>query len=112
MTTAHVYYAYDDHDPHLSARYPIPTPTTIPTHHPVSHTRLGSTPCSWVKAKGGGWEVGRRVGSLVDEFLDIATGKTEAVATVAARDGRTQHVRIGRCTGIIPGTSISRYARA
>ena len=100
------------YDRDLEARYPIPTPTTIPAGHPVSHSRLGHTPCTWVRGKRRQWEIGRGVWSLVDVFYDDLTGAEETIATVATRDGRTSHVRIGRCTGIIPGTSLSRYARA
>lgn len=101
------------YDRDLAARYPIPTPTTIPAGHPVSHTRLGHTPCTWVRGKRGGWEVGRRVWSLVDVFVDEITGAKETIATVEARGGRTSHVRIETWSaGIVPGTSISRYARA
>lgn len=101
------------YDRDLAARYPIPTPTTIPAGHPVHHVRHGHSPCSWVRAKRGGWEVARGVWSLVDVFVDEVTGERETIATVATRDGRTSHVRIEEWSaGIVPGTSLSRYARA
>ena len=101
------------YDRDLESRYPVPTPTTIPAGHPIDHHRIGYRPCTWVRAKRGGWEVARGVFSLVDVFYDDLTGAKETIATVATRDGRTSHVRIEEWSaGIVPGTSLSRYARA
>lgn len=106
-------YGAGPYDDAIAAEYPIPTPMGLTIDHPITHVRHGHAPCTWVRGNRGEWEVGRRASSLVDVFTDDLTGAKETIATVATRDGRISHVRIETwSTGIVPGTSLSRYARA